>query len=323
MLACAAGAWADQSWVPGPGATEEKLKPGPGEIAVDQAVAAARAFFPKLGLDVPGGVPEVERGTWRDKSGGDVFLTFGSEATVLVDAKCGDVKGYHNTARELLRWNRDRSVGPQLLNDTLSAQNYAWSVMKRIGLPEDCKLVELQCRFAADPPGRGNDPGPEIQAEFQPKPFGFELRQVYGRRWVLIDPADGALISYGAWLSPPLAIESHDAQLRLSHAQAIAAPVVEKYSVGQQGTGPFAPAVQPSTDPSELMLVLPNGELGGVEYDPHERPVRLRLAWVLHYSDYDEVWIDAADGRVLGGHTLGEDNLAGAKALKRTGMGGP
>jgi hypothetical protein len=60
-LACAAGAWAGQSWVPGPGATEEKLKPGPGEITVNKAVAIARAFFPKLGLDVPAVVPAESR----------------------------------------------------------------------------------------------------------------------------------------------------------------------------------------------------------------------------------------------------------------------
>jgi hypothetical protein len=322
-LVCAAGAGADQSWVPGPGATEEKLKPGPGEITVDKAVAVAQAFFPKLGLDVPPVVPSVTRITWKGKPGGDVSVVFGNEAALVVDAKTGQVWRYDNTRRQSERWNRETSPGPQLIRDVLAARSNVFGVMKCIGMPDDCRLSELECRFAGDPPGEGNNPGPQITATFQPWPFGYRLNEWYDKREVEIDPADGAVIVYNLSTGVSYTIESREPRVKLSQAQALAASVVEKYSVGKQGTGPFAPPVKPSTEPSELMFVLPDGELGGVEYDRSERPVRLRLAWVLHYSDYDEVWIDAGDGRLLGGHTRELDDLAVAKAMKRTGMGGP
>jgi hypothetical protein len=313
----------DQSWVPGPGATEEKLKPGPGEITVDKAVAVAQAFFPKLGLDVPPVVPSVTRITWKGKPGGDVSVVFGNEAALVVGAKTGQVWRYENLRRQSERWNRETSPGPQLIRDVLAARSNVFGVMKCIGMPDDCKLTKLECRFAGDPPGIGNDPGPQINAAFQPEPYGYRLRPWYDEREVEIDPADGAVIVYNLSTGVSYTIESRDVRVKLSQALALAAPVVEKYSVGKQGTGPFAPPVKPSAEPSELMFVFPDGELGGVEHDRSERPVRLRLAWVLHYSDRDEVFVDAADGRVLGGHTWEQDNLADAKAMKRANAGGP
>jgi hypothetical protein len=313
----------NQSWVPDAGATEEKLKPGPGEITVDQAVAAARAFFPKIGLDVPAVVPAASRYTWKGKPGGDVALVFGGEAMMTVNARTGAVAYYVNTRRQSERWHGVFGGGPPLLRDVLAARNYVFGVMKGIGMPDDYRLSELRCRFPGDPPGPGMDRGPRVDAAFQPAPFGYRLRDWFDKREIILDTEDGSVLIYRSSSSVDYRVESCEDRLKLSEAQALAAPVVEKYSVGKQGAGPFASLVKPSTDPSELMLVLPNGELGGVEYDRFEKPVRLRLAWVLHYSDYDEVWIDAADGRVLGGHTLGWDDLAIAKAMKRTGMGGP
>src|ERR1035437_2281655 len=75
-LAAAACSAPGQNWKADPGATDESLKPGPGEITVDQAVEAGRAFFRKIGVAIPSDAPTAKRFTWNKKPGGSVSLTY-------------------------------------------------------------------------------------------------------------------------------------------------------------------------------------------------------------------------------------------------------
>ena len=120
------------------------------------------------------------------------------------------------------------------------------------------------------------------------------------------------VVSYGRQRDRPFAIESHTPVLSLREAGAKAEPLLKEYEVGRQWKdGPELPA---ATRTSRLAFVHPNGENGGTEYDAGERPLRMRLAWVLYYAGNDAVWIDAADGKVLGGICYGQQGHLSPKA---------
>jgi len=204
-----------------------------------------------------------------------------------------------------------------LLGNELVAQNYAWSVIKRIGLDADCKLSELVIRSAdAAMASPSMDKYPYVSAKFQPMPYGYRIRGEYRAKELLIDPLDGCLLIYGDGGATygDFAVESHDAKIKLGEARGLAEPVAKKYAVG----APMLPATEapPATKTNELMYVHPNGEMGGIDYGDAEHPARLRLAWVLYYANDDEIWIDAGDGKVLGGKSRTEDEKRYLRHMK-------
>jgi hypothetical protein len=290
--------------------TKEKLEPGLGEITVDKAVDACRAFFLKLGMAVPEEIPRARRISSNGKPGGTVGVTYLKEMQfLLVDARCGEVSYYANARREEEHHSRQLPAGPLRLPDVLSAQTYAWGVIETLGLGKDCKLVELQCLHF---PGNadGDSSYPQVSAVFQPMPLGYRIESKFGKYELGLDALDGALIAYRRQDFPEnsYTIESHDATTKLSEALAEATAVLKKWGVGQQpgvsGTdGPFW------TKPTQLMFVWPNGLYGGLQYDHAEKPARLRLAWVFFYESVEEIWIDAADGKVLGGRSRAPSKL--------------
>jgi hypothetical protein len=116
----------------------------------------------------------------------------------------------------------------------------------------------------------------------------------------VLDARDWGIIVYrdmGA-INPRYVVESSTCKLTLSQARAIAEPLVAKYTVGGPAVSSQA---HPPTKTNGLMLVHPNGMIGGLSYAKHESPARLRLAWVLYYARDEEIWIDASTGKVLGG----------------------
>jgi hypothetical protein len=175
--------------------------------------------------------------------------------------------------------------------------------MKRIGLPKDCKLVDLQCLHFPGSPCRPND-YPEVDAVFQPMPFGYRINDSFGRYDLCVDALDGTVIAYlkREFRVVPYAIESHAAVVKLSEALDAARTLGKKDPAGV-GRSEWGAAFEPGAKPTQLMLVCPNGEYGGLKYDRSQHPVLLRLAWVFFYPRSVEVWIDAADGKVLGGYS--------------------
>jgi hypothetical protein len=309
VTACTALLGADQTWTPSPGTTRAQLEPGPGEITVDKAVEVSREFFRKIGVDVPSSViPTAERSKYGTRPGGSIDLDFAGEAIVSVDLGTGVLLTYDNMRRDGDYMDGKLHQGSSRLGDALAALNRAWSVFERVGGDKDCKLVELKAVLQS-PGGAANARYYLVSAIFQPKPFGYRFRGGFKACGFNIDPLDGTVDSYensGA-MNPPYTIESQKAVLKLSEARAKADPLAEKYGVGQSRRPGME--ARPTTKPSELMFVHPNGENGGLEYPDYENPARLRLAWVLYYPEDDEIWIDASDGTVLGGRSFKEDNL--------------
>lgn len=309
-LVCAGSLGAQEKWVPDVGMTKEKLEPGPGEITVDKAVDACRAFFIKLGPAVPEETPRGRRISSNGSPGGTVGVTYLKEMRFfLVNERCGEVSYYANGEPDDDHRSRRLAPGPLRLPNALSAQNYAWSVMEGLGLGKDCKLVELQCLHF--PGGSDSDSGyPQVSAVFQPVPLGYRIESKFGKCQLVLDALDGCVVAYRRQDFPENAftIEAHAATVKQSEALARATPVLEKWGVGPKpesvGTdGPFW------TKPSQLMFVWPNGLYGGVQYDHAEKPARLRLAWVFFYHAVEEIWIDAADGKVLGGRSRAPSKL--------------
>lgn len=279
---------------------------------MDKAVEASRGFFAKLGIALPGEVPRARRFSSGGKPGGTIALVYGDEADVLVEERSGCVESYDNLRRLEQRRTGELPRGPLRLSNPLSAQTFAFGVMKNMGLPKDCKLAELKClNFAGGPqtPGGGY---PEIDTVFQPTPFGYRIDDNFGRRDLDLDALDGTVIVYedrGALYNSTYTIESHTCTIKLREAWAKAEPLVKKYKIGEAPFG--APAGEPQfgARPTQLMFVHPNGLMGGLKYDRSEKPARLRLAWVFSYSLIEEVWIDAADGKVLGGYCRAQEAL--------------
>lgn len=300
---------AQQTWAPQPHLTRAQLDPGPGEITVDKAVEACLAFFRRMGVDAPSRVPFAERTGPTRRARGTIFLEYPAEALITVDVRTGAVDSYENERRESDRMGGKLPPGTLLLGDALTAHNYVWSVIKKIGVAKDCKLIEFRFRPPDTNGAASSDKYVSIRATFQPMPFGYQFRDEFGRSTIELDPLDGAVIFYanaGA-VSPPFKIESRSPVLKVSDATAKAEPLVKKYAVGA-GSNPGSEP-KPASKTRRLMFVHPNGEMGGVEYPDDENPARLRLAWVLYYAWDDEIWIDAADGKVLGGSSYRENTL--------------
>lgn len=300
---CSALVAADQTWVPEPTTTLAQLRPGPGEISVDQAAEAARAFFRKIGVDVPAELPTASRLKIGGKPVSNITLSYSGDGFVLVDVHTGQACCYYNGRRAADRANRKVPQGPLRLSNALSAQTYAFTLMETIGLPKGCKLVELKCLHYPDDPGGPGD-YPEVEARFQPVPFGYRIDDSFGMYDLDLDPFDGTITDYAAPIVERGAytIESHIAAIKAAEAVEKAKAIALKYKVGRRPSDD--PSVRPEpTKPAEPMFVSPNGSYGGPPaYDRTKSPARLRLAWVFFYPRDEQIWIDAADGKVLGGY---------------------
>lgn len=88
------------------------------------------------------------------------------------------------------------------------------------------------------------------------------------------------------------------AAVRLTRAQAIRRAVAEMAAWRKKVRGPVP------TEPADALFgwVIPMSEFGAkVKTDP--MPHRARLAWVVDFENMDRMYIDAHDGRLLGGLT--------------------
>jgi hypothetical protein len=112
-----------------------------------------------------------------------------------------------------------------------------------------------------------------------------------------VNPSNGVLEYYNYSKGRKYEIESHKKTLTLERAKELSLPTVKKFKIGIDDNGITFP---PVTEAPFLAYVLPNSSFGGLDY-PKKEPYRLRLAWVLTYPGDDQLWIDADDGKVLGG----------------------
>lgn len=299
-----------RAWTPARGNTAEQLRPAPGEVSVEEALKACIVFLDRAGVRVSAKAPSVQRTLTREERGFLYHVNYGGDSCVSVDVRTGKVSSFANLLRQ-----REQSHGgwrgpARRFNSAIGAQVFIRSLAKRLGVPSSYRLSDLQFYGDRDPNGVETHGAPSASASFQSVPFGYPLRDHWGEHYLKVDPVDGVLVEYTQRGGPTYTILSHEPKLRFGDAKAKAGPVVVIYSVGRYrpdefeyrhpGSGP-APA-----RPSTLAYVCANGQMGGLNDEPARKPQRLRLAWVLHYPRDEEVWIDAADGRLLGGSYRGK-----------------
>jgi len=185
------------------------------------------------------------------------------------------------------------------------------SLAKRLGAPKDFKLTLFQDDLNTDQSALTHWSTNIYEAEFQATPYGFPFRIAPGLIRLNIDRYDGVLCSFVKMLNFPYSIESHEKKLTFKEASKIAEPTVRQYSVGEyspsslvprsNGQPVMSPPKRPAP-PSYVGYVCPNGMFGAPKYSQVKTETRkLRLAWVLCYPQYHEIWVDAADGKILGG----------------------
>lgn len=280
-----------QTWKPESG--RDDLRPGDGEITVEQALKSCSAFFERLGMPVPEGAPRVDRPKIRGERSRAYGFGYQHGGFLLVEAKTGAVVGFMNSGHV--------AAGGRPLRGDLDAQMYLRALAKRLGATDKHKMTDYRSRFGVQPEVNRPMERSSVSAVFQTMPFGYRFRGSRDGFAVVVDPGDGALIEYHRIGPRPYTIESHEAKLKFEQANAIARPLALKRAVGQWRStdGNYAKTVPTAAQPSYLAYVVPNGEFGEPKYT--DKPDRLRLAWVLCYPRHEEIWIDAGDGKVLGG----------------------
>jgi hypothetical protein len=271
----------------------------PGEISVDQALAVCLKFFESCGIEAPTEPPTVMRMTKTPKRGGVFGFNFVGRASVSVNAVTGEITMFVNASRIDEKLAGFKTPEHALLTNDLAARIYIKNLAKKMGIGDDYKLVELVARY----PSETNQSDASVRAIFQAKPYDYRLRYPWGERQISVDPWDGVVVSYSTYPDAKYKIESHEAKITIREARDKAGSVVEKYSIGKIRDAAYADRAKPATITmrSGLMYVAPNGLFDGFKYELTDGVFRLRLAWVLFYAYDEEVWIDAADGRVLGG----------------------
>lgn len=280
---------------------------GAGDISENQAVEACHRFLRKCRMAIPSGKPTLRRRQIRDMPASSIVVTYEPFTFLVVDGVEGEVTIFSRQIPPSGKPPVATAVGPERLRDEVVARAFLRNLLTRLGMSSEYKIVEFKRHLLASLIASKPDGPAVIDALFQPMPHGYRLRNSFGRYDVTINAVDGMLIAYMKHPKWSYTIESHEPKLTFEQAKGKAASVVREYGVGKPRL--HGSTSRPATRKSELMLVRPNDELGsGIKYEPKKQPARLRLAWVLVYSGDDEVWIDAGDGRLLGGIRHGYGN---------------
>ena len=281
----------------------ESLKPEEGQVSPEAAVKASNGFLKKAGIDIPDDPPFVIRATMGRPDVGLYHINYGFGYDVCVDVASGKVKLFTNHVQQIAYIRGAAGRGRPMYDNAIFAPVYARALATCLGVPGSYKLVEFY--FAGGGVDRrGRAYVTEALASFGPEPYGYRIENYRGDASLRFDVNDGTLMTYAWFEHKPLAVESHIAKLSYDQAVAIAKPVAEKYSVGiwrrsHRSEDPQLLVVVPS----HLAFVQPNSAYGCAQYAT--RPSYLRLAWVLCYPMREQIWVDAADGELLGGSYLG------------------
>ncbi|GIV15765.1 MAG: hypothetical protein KatS3mg022_1200 [Armatimonadota bacterium] len=263
-----------------------------GELTEQQAVNIAHRFLQNAGLQLPSTAPRAQLRTKRD--GWRVWqVEWTNRYSMEIDARTGQVYWFANYGREyeqVKRIGRDRQ--PKIASREV-AEQYCWQLAQRLGLPKDAYLKRLRI-VAEGEAGDANRAG-SVSANFEVRYFGYTFLSEGGEVAFSVDPLDGTLMFFSA--RAPTVIESHDVRISqteaVSKAKQIYADWYRTHRSPHQGK---------YTGRVEIGYVYPNGVFGGKRYPP-QVPYRARLAYAVYFGE-EAVWIDAADGSVLGGLLL-------------------
>ncbi len=182
------------------------------------------------------------------------------------------------------------------IRDNSSLSKHALALYKLSGLPKSYKLSSI-VDF-----GKEHDRW-TVRISFDPMPFGFSVR-AFEECALFFEIPSGILSCITQSYPRKYEVESHIATLTFNQAKATAEPIASKYQVGKYRPNELAfqdgSIPRPNLFPSALEYVCPNGRFRGLDYG-FPVVLKLRLAWRLRYPRNEEIWIDAGDGKVLGG----------------------
>ncbi len=262
------------------------------ELSEEQAVAAANRFLQVCEL-APASAPR--RARLRTGSGGWQFweISWPGQYTCRIDARTGQVYLFSNYARvyeQVKRIGRERA--PRIASQE-AAEQYCWELARRLGLPKDAYLKSL--RITKEGGAGDANRAASISAVFDVRYFGYAFLSDGGEISITIDPLDGTLTYFSRRLDTM--IESHDVRLSKSEAVQKAKQVYEGWYRTRRSPhrGQYAGRV-------EVGYVYPNSNFGR-KASPPQVPYRARLAYAVYFGE-EAVWIDAANGSLLGGRLL-------------------
>jgi len=288
-----------------------------------KVLAIATAFVNNVKLPLPTDNPVIE----QELSSGNIrprfCVRFRSGGTVYVDTSREIVTSYWYNEIDRLKRTSGVKQEKMLLKDESTARTYVLELAKKLGVPDQCQLSVLSFFPNGDPNSGPRETLPVLRVSLEPVPMGYPIERGPDHVSIEIGPVDGMVYQYVRGMSFPYSIESHEIKLSFEQAKAIAEPVVAQYGVGTstqlhpERRDPNAPPPKPNGNartrknragvapPSFLAFVCPNGTFGAPKYrETGGELAVLRLAWVLKYIHNDEIWIDAGDGRILGGQCI-------------------
>lgn len=285
------------------GMTLEMVLPGKGEASIEKILEACEQFLATVGLPRPKDiVPGVGRGNTGGKRDTYLSVRYDQFYWFTVTATNGRLTSFKNYLRESEYSGGRAQKTPFVLTDPINARGFVTKIAKKLGLDDRYQIVDFKWLIEEGRNSGSPQKAKLVFAKIEAFEHGYPLA-TFDHAGFLIDPADGVLLSFSVSNIWKWTIESHEAKLTFNQAKAIAEPYVKKYRLGEDRTGirkrPLSNTG--SNFPTRLEYVLPNGIYDGVKYDCFESPMRLRLAWVIWYPGLDCIYIDAADGRILGG----------------------
>lgn len=299
----------DAKWIPMLRKTKpEQLLPDKGEISVEKALECCDRFFKLIGHPKPNEIPRVNRSVFDEKKRSPVYaIVFGADCRMSVDVISGKITNFTNKRREFEMEKGLRSKFPSKYPTLIDTQIRFHALAKKLGIPETHKLVENVITGGDDPRTTESPSRRCAIGTFEDYPNGFAIEQQWNSYGIQFDITDGTIVYFSYVRDPGSIIETKAPKLTFKQAKEKAESIAKKFAAGIYES--YEPEYRlgkrpaPSTKPSRLEYVCPNGKMGGVSYDLKAKPQHLRLAWVLRYPRGDAIWIDAVDGKLLGGYS--------------------
>lgn len=293
-----------QKWKLHPGTKMIEVEPSKGELSIEEMIANCETFLEVNRLPSPKGIiPDVRRSTFSGIRSRHSSIHFDMKYWFSVSTISGKIITfqYHERSDEILRGRKQTQ--PLFISDEAAALSYALKRAKQLGFNRNYVLDKFECDFSKSRKNAAN-----IDARFVGQRHGYSLGSL-DQGGIVIDPQDGALLSFGAPTDFGIKVESHTPRLTERQARSLADRVANRYDVGIYRRGyiykvvglKYGDRMKPSMKKSVMQYVLPNGKFGGLPYDARSNPRRVRLAWILWYPGDEAIWLDAADGRCLGG----------------------
>ncbi len=266
--------------------------------SLEQARAVAERFLATAGVPTPSAEVLIREHRWSQRGSvlPDVWaVIWNGKATVEVSMDTMSAVSFTNDWRileQVRHWNR---TGRSIFRNEEDARRYLTNLARAVGVPEAARLEGFSY-YGDDTPDRGDaNRAGSAAASFRLSAHGYPFVTPGGPGAMIeVDPQDGMLVRY--WASyDHVAIPDAATPPKLISAEA------EKLGIGAylQHT---RPSLRRANAPTRALLgwVAPNQWYGSNHRSAHDRPQRVRLAWVVYFGS-EAVFVDPYDGEVLGG----------------------